>query len=165
MKKIVIFGNSGAGKSTLAIQLSKSEGLAHFDLDTVAWQPVSPPIRRPIDESRKEIDKFLNDNESWVIEGCYSDLLEIVLPVSSEVIFLNLPVQMCISNAKNRPWEPHKYVSKEAQDENLDMLIKWIAEYTNRDDTFSKASHEALYNFYKGKKTMYTKNERRATAV
>lgn len=161
LKKVVIFGNSGAGKSTLAKELSKSEGLVHFDLDTVAWQPVSPPIRRSIDESRKEIDKFLDDNECWVIEGCYSDLLEIVLPVSSEIIFLNLPVEICIANAKNRSWEPHKYVSKEAQDENLDMLMDWIAKYTDRDDAFSKSSHEALYDFYEGKKTMYTKNERR----
>jgi len=160
LKKVVIFGNSGAGKSTLAIELSKSEGLAHFDLDTAAWQPVSPPMRRPIDESRNEIDKFLADNKSWVIEGCYSDLLEIVLPASSEIIFLNLPVEICISNAKNRPWEPHKYASKEAQDKNLDMLINWIAEYSDRADTFSKSSHETLYNCYEGKKTMYTKNDR-----
>lgn len=45
LKRIVIFGNSGAGKSTLTRQLSAAEGLPHFDLDTVAWQPVSPPMR------------------------------------------------------------------------------------------------------------------------
>ena len=93
------------------------------------------------------------------IEGCYSDLLEIALPKSSEIIYLNLPVEACIANAKARPWEPHKYDSKEAQDANLGMLIDWIAQYTVRNDTFSKSAHEALYKGYKGKKTMYSGNE------
>lgn len=161
MKKVVIFGNSGAGKSTLAKELSESEGVPHFDLDSVAWQPESPPERKPIDDARQEIDTFIGVNKGWVIEGCYSDLLEIVLPQASEIIFLNLPVEACISNAKNRPWEPHKYESKEAQDANLDMLIDWIAQYSQRNDTFSKLSHEGLFNSYAGKKTMYTSNANR----
>jgi adenylate kinase family enzyme len=46
MRKLVIFGNSGAGKSTLALQLAHEEKLAHLDLDTLAWEPSSPPRRR-----------------------------------------------------------------------------------------------------------------------
>ena len=87
-------------------------------------------------------------------------MLEIVLPKSSEIIYLNLPVEACISNAKKRPWEPHKYESKEAQDANLDMLIDWISQYAVRNDTFSKSAHEALFRGYKGKKTMYASNGR-----
>jgi hypothetical protein len=89
-----------------------------------------------------------------------SDLIEIVLPVSTEVIFLNLPVEDCIANAKSRPWEPQKYDSKVAQDENLGMLIDWIAQYAERNDPFSRASHEALYRAFPGEKTMYVSNER-----
>ena len=160
MKKIVIFGNSGAGKSTLARQLSEKENLPHFDLDTIAWKPTIPPERLPVAESQQAIDSFLADNPAWVIEGCYSDLLELVMPEASEIIFLNVPVETCLTNARNRPWEPHKYPSKEAQDANLDMLLNWITEYTVRSDTFSKQSHEALFKRYNGKKTMYTKNDR-----
>jgi len=159
LKNVVIFGNSGSGKSTLAKKLSELEGLAHLDLDSIAWQPSSPPERKPIAESKREIDRFTSANTQWVIEGCYSDLLEIALPKSSEIIFLNLPVDACISNAKARPWEPHKYDSKEAQDANLAMLIDWIAQYAVRNDTFSKSAHEALYKGYEGKKTMYCGNE------
>lgn len=160
MKKVVVFGNSGSGKSTLAKELRERDGLAHLDLDTVAWKPVSPPERMPISESKDAIDGFLRENRQWVIEGCYSDLLEIAIPASSEIIYLNLPIDICISNAKSRPWEPHKYVSKEAQDKNLDMLIDWIAQYPKRHDTFSKSAHTTLFEKYEGKKTMYTKNER-----
>ena len=161
MKRVVIFGNSGSGKSTLASELGKTVNLPHLDLDSIAWINTSPPERKPIDESRREIDTFISTNPQWIIEGCYSDLLEIVILESSEIVFLNIPVQSCISNAKNRPWEPHKYVSKEAQDANLPMLIDWITQYTKRDDVFSKSSHMALFEKYEGKKTMYTDNERR----
>ena len=160
MKRIIIFGNSGSGKSTLAKALCKDKNLSHLDLDLIAWQPTSPPQRKPIAESRQEIDAFISVNDGWVIEGCYSDLLELALPAASEIIFLNLPVEACIANARNRPWEPHKYASREAQDANLDMLIDWISQYPERTDTFSKSSHEALFKRYNGKKTMYTSNQR-----
>jgi adenylate kinase family enzyme len=162
LRKIVIFGNSGSGKSTLAKELKQAEGLAHLDLDSIAWQPSSPPERKSMAESTSEINEFINSNDRWVIEGCYSDLLEVVIPASSEIIFLNLPVEACIANAKNRPWEPHKYESKQAQDANLNMLTNWIAQYTERDDIFSQSAHETLFKGYEGKKTMYTKNECRA---
>ena len=123
LRKILIFGNSGAGKSTLAKELCESESLSHLDLDTLAWKASSPPERAPLNESDKEIQNFIKSHDSWVIEGCYVDLLEKALPFSSEIIFINLPISTCILNAKNRHWEPHKYESKEAQDANLDMLV------------------------------------------
>lgn len=158
MRKILIFGNSGSGKSTLAKKLCSSEGLSHLDLDTLAWMPVEPPERKPLAESETEILHFISSNTGWVIEGCYSDLLELALLSSSELIFMNLPVDLCIENARNRPWEPHKYESQELQDSNLDMLIDWISQYSERTDTFSKASHMELYERYTGKKCMITCN-------
>lgn len=161
MSKIVIFGNSGSGKSTRAKHLALKSKLAHLDLDTVAWKPVLPPERMPISESTVLINDFLNTNNEWVVEGCYADLLALVTMKADEVIFLNLPVANCIANARNRPWEPHKYQSKEAQDANLAMLIDWISKYTARSDTFSKVAHEKLYEEFQGIKTMYESNEDR----
>lgn len=159
-RKVVIFGNSGSGKSTLAGEIASSDGLAHLDLDTLAWLPGMPPERRPLAESQQEMDAFCQANDGWVIEGCYADLLECVLPRASEIIYMNLPVEACVANAKARPWEPHKYESKEAQDANLDMLIQWIRDYDTRDDVFSRRAHEAFYERYQGKKTVYTSNSR-----
>ncbi|MFA3792924.1 NACHT domain-containing protein [Aliiglaciecola sp. SL4] len=105
MSKVVIFGNSGSGKSTLAKELALKNNLAHLDLDTVAWKLISPPERLSISESSKSINDFLSTNGGWVIEGCYSDLLALVTQQADEVIFLNLPVNLCIENAKNRPCE------------------------------------------------------------
>ncbi len=156
MKKIVIFGNSASGKSTLAKWLSGSEGLSHLDLDGIAWMDSVPPKRKPLAESQEKIQAFMQANDAWVIEGCYADLLALVLPYANEMIFLNLPVNDCIDNAKARPWEPHKYPSKTAQDENLMMLLAWIAEYEKRDDVFSLRAHKNLYDNFSGKKIMHT---------
>ena len=105
----MIFGNSGSGKSTLAKRLCEADGLSHLDLDTLAWMPTVPPERKPLIESEYEISNFIESNGSWVIEGCYSDLLEMAMPFSDEIIFMNLSIESCIENARNRPWEPHKY--------------------------------------------------------
>ncbi len=158
MSKIVIFGNSGSGKSTLAKTLAASQNLAHLDLDTIAWKPVSPPVRMSIEESNVQLFDFIDHHKDWVIEGCYADLLSLVLPYADEMFFLNLPVSACIENAKNRPWEPHKYESEAAQNDNLAMLIDWIALYPSRTDTFSQQAHENLYKQFDGKKTMFTTN-------
>lgn len=158
MKKLLIFGNSGSGKSSLAKNISETEDIPHFDLDTVAWLDSDPPQRMPLDCSFRELQAFTVENESWVIEGCYTDLLELLSPQANEIIFLNLPAELCIENAKNRPWEPHKYDSKKAQDEKLSMLLLWIAQYNNRHDTFSLTSHLSFYENFKGTKKMHTTN-------
>ena len=154
----MIFGNSSSGKSTLAKKLCSYEGLSHLDLDTLAWMPTAPPERKPLAESEAGILDFINSNTGWVIEGSYSDLLEMAISSSSELIFMNIPVELCLENARNCPWEPHKYESKEAQDSNLNMLIEWIPQYSERTDIFSKASHTTLYERYSGKKSMVTGN-------
>lgn len=158
MHKLIIFGNSGSGKSTLATGLSEAYALTHLDLDTIAWQPTMPPQRRPIPESWADIEAFLQQHQGWVIEGCYGDLLSLLLPFASQIIYLDLPVELCIANARNRPWEPHKYPSKQAQDANLAMLIDWIAQYSSREDSFSASAHGALFAAFDGPKLTLDKN-------
>jgi hypothetical protein len=56
------------------------------------------------------------------------------------------------AHARARPWEPHKYASKEAQDANLDMLLGWIADYPSREGPLGRAAHEALFEGFTGRK-------------
>ena len=158
MRRVLIFGNSGSGKSTLAKSLSVSHGLTHFDLDAIAWLDTDPPQRTPILDSARQINQFMAAHDRWVIEGCYADLLEIANDNATDVIFLNLSVEDCIANARRRPWEPHKYPSKAAQDANLEMLIGWISRYPTREDTCSLQAHQALFDSFHGAKTMKTIN-------
>ena len=153
MKRIIVFGNSASGKSTLAKKLSLIHSLAHLDLDTLAWQEnTKSPTRRDVNESLALMNAFTQEHEEWVIEGCYGDLLGLIKDQANEAYFLDLPVALCVENAKKRPWEPHKYDSKQAQDANLSMLIDWIKAYDTRDDSFSNQAHQALYDDFTGEK-------------
>jgi adenylate kinase family enzyme len=152
MRRVVVFGNSGAGKSTLAQRLAREEGLAHLDLDTLAWRPTTPPERRPMADSARAISRFTAHHGGWVIEGCYSDLLTLVLSDCTELVFLNPGVEVCIEHCRIRPWEPHKYPSKAAQDANLALLLDWVRAYETRDDEFSLRSHRRLFDGFAGPK-------------
>ena len=156
--KVLIFGNSGSGKSTLAKHYANSMKVSLLDLDTLAWLPGTPPERAPLEKSKAQILYFIRDNDNWVIEGCYTDLLELVSDQAEEIVFMNLDVSMCTENARLRPWEPHKYESKEAQDANLTMLIHWIENYNQRSDEFSFEAHSKFYEQFKGPKRMLTEN-------
>lgn len=161
--KTVIFGNSGSGKSTYAKMLAERHTCPHLDLDTIAWDPAATtPTRRPLEDSAAQIDAFTHEADSWVIEGCYADLLALALAQATDVVFLNPGVDTCIANARNRPWEPHKYPSPEAQNANIDMLIGWIRDYTERDDEFSLAAHRRLFDGFAGPKQEFTSNSKDA---
>lgn len=161
MPRVVIFGNSGSGKSTLAAEKAELLACTHLDLDTVAWDPnANTPTRRPLADSEKLIAPFLADNENWVVEGCYSDLLELVIPHCTEIVFLNPGIDICATNCRNRPWEPYKYGSPEEQDANLDMLLHWVEQYTQRTDEFSLQAHRRIFDGFSGVKREYTSNER-----
>ena len=160
MKRIIIFGNSGSGKSTLAKEYADKYELEHLDLDLFAWEDTNPPQRKTLRDSHKEIEVFINQNKNWVIEGCYADLLLPISEQATKMVFINPGVDTCIENCKKRPWEPHKYESKEAQDKNLEMLIDWIKDYENRNDEFSLQAHRELFDQFDGNKVEFNSNKR-----
>ena len=110
-------------------------------------------------ESAALIEEFIEQSENWVIEGCYSDLLELVTVHENEMISLNPGVEICIQNCKNRPWEAHKYKSLNEQNENLSMLLSWVEQYPLRDDELSLDSQLKLFDQFTGKKTEFNSNE------
>jgi adenylate kinase family enzyme len=154
--RILIFGNSGAGKSTLANFLAQAYGLAHLDLDILAWDQANAPVRRALERSRSEIEKFTAANTGWVIEGAYADLLSMLLDECSELVFLNPGVEACMANCRARPWEPHKYADPESQERNLAFLLGWVREYESRDDEYSLSSHRWLFDRFTGVKREFT---------
>lgn len=93
MKKIAIIGSGGAGKSTLAVQLGETLGLDVYHIDSLFWKPGWVSI--PRDELR-EILTELVQRESWIIDGNYSDSLDIRLAVADTVVFLDFPRHICL---------------------------------------------------------------------
>jgi SAM-dependent methyltransferase/adenylate kinase family enzyme len=152
VRRVLVVGNSGSGKSTLAAALARADGLAHLDLDTLAWLPTDPPTRRDLSDSASEIRRFTAQHDAWVVEGCYADLARLLLAAATELIFLNPGVEACVRHCRARPWEPHKYPTREAQAANLAMLIEWVRTYPTRVDACSLSAHQALYEAFGGPK-------------
>ena len=145
-------GNAGAGKSTLATRLAREHGLAHLDLDTLAWAATTPPTRAALADSVAPLEAFVAAHAGWVIEGCYADLLAVAAGRATVLVFLDPGVDACLANCRARPWEPHKYPSHAAQDANLPMLLAWVRAYETRGDEFSRAAHRALFDGFAGDK-------------
>jgi hypothetical protein len=128
-----------------------------MDLDMVFWNP--GPVERPSAERVGEVQRFCRDHESWIIEGCYADLIEASFPWTPELIFMDPGREVCISNCRRRPHEPHKYRTKEEQDQKLDFLLTWVADYYARDGLMSYRSHKELFDRYNGPKRRVTKQK------
>jgi adenylate kinase family enzyme len=148
--KLIILGNAGAGKSTLAKKLIARQPAARLSLDEVAFQ--SGTERRPLQDSVEAVKRWISEQDSWIIEGCYADILEPVLAYADELLFLNPGVDACMAHCRSRPWEPEKFSSSQEQDDNLDNLLQWVRSYETRDDEYGLSRHRSLYQSFDGKK-------------
>lgn len=143
--RIAIMGNSGSGKTTLARQLGERHGLDLLDLDTLAWEPGQVAVARDPALARSGVRAFCESRPGWVVEGCYGDLIGASLAKAGLLVFLDPGLETCLANCRARPWEPHKYPSKQAQDEKLEFLLAWVEEYYVRDGDLSLQAHAALF--------------------
>lgn len=150
--RVAILGNSGSGKSTLAHWLARSANLAVLDLDSVAWEPDQPAVARSSALAAADVAKFCTTHTRWVLEGCYGNLVEAAFQFQPFLIFLNPGRESCTAHCLNRPWEPHKYPSKQEQDANLQLLLSWVAEYYTRDGPMSLGAHQTVFDKYPGRK-------------
>ena len=150
--RVVIVGNSGSGKSWRARELAEAHQLAHLDLDTIVWVPGLIAVARPPQDVLADLRAFIDTNPAWVAEGCYGDVVEAALPFCSELLFMNPGKDACLANNGKRPWEPHKYESKEKQDSMLPFLLDWVGKYYERDDTCSYAYHRRVFDAFGGAK-------------
>ena len=148
--KIILLGNAGAGKSTLSKKLIARNPAARLSLDEVAFQ--GGVERRPLQDSIAAVKRFIADHESWIIEGCYADIIEAVLADCEELIFLNPGVDACIAHCRARPWEPEKFRSSREQDSNLENLIAWVKSYETRKDEYGLLRHRAVFDACAGRK-------------
>jgi adenylate kinase family enzyme len=154
--RVAVLGNSGSGKSTIAHWLARRSGAALLELDTVAWEPGKIAVARPPEAAKSDVRAFCSGHDRWVLEGCYADLVRIALEFSPRLLFLNPGKEQCLANCRSRPWEGHKYGSKEEQDKRLSYLLAWVREYYTRDGEMSLSGHRACFDEYMGTKAELT---------
>jgi adenylate kinase family enzyme len=154
--RIVIFGNSGSGKTTAAREITSKFNIPVLELDLIVWESDSPPSTRPADVVQAEVEKFCATHDSWVVEGCYGELVKLTLKWKPEMIFMNPGEAVCVHNNQNRPWEPHKFASKADQDKKMAFIARWISDYYKRKDEMSLHFHREMFDTYEGPKREVT---------
>lgn len=155
-RRVALLGNSGSGKSTLAAWLAERSGLPLLDLDTVAWESGEIAVARPVGAAEADVRDFCGSRSSWVVEGCYANLVGQALAYSPTLVFLDPGEAQCLANCRRRPWEPHKYPTRAQQDERLPYLLEWVSEYYMRGGPMSYSAHRRLYADYEGSKLELT---------
>jgi hypothetical protein len=148
--RIVILGNAGSGKSTLAKSLARTQVMPMLDLDTLVWEPDRVAVERPDQLVFADLAQFCRESDDWVIDGCYGDLVEAVLPNRPLLIFLEPGEAVCVANCRARPWEPHKYRTQRE-------LLGWVRSYYGLDASMSLAGHRAVFGAYTGPKRLVTR--------
>jgi adenylate kinase family enzyme len=91
--KIAIIGTPGSGKSTLASKLHTILGIPVFHLDQYFWQP---GWQRPDRNEFTQIHDQLCDQNEWIIEGMATRLFEYRLKQADVIIFLDVPLYICL---------------------------------------------------------------------
>ena len=99
MEKVIVIGCPGAGKSTFSRKLRDRTSLPLYYLDMI-WHKAD---RTNI--SREEFDRRLRDiacTDKWIIDGNYLRTLEKRLAYCDTVFFLDYPLEICLSGARDR---------------------------------------------------------------
>ena len=151
--KIQIIGYAGSGKSTLAKKLGNHYNINYLHLDNIQfygnWET------RSIEEQTLMVDKFLTENESWVIDGNYSKVSPIRFEISDITIFLNYNRFYCYKMCKKRYLE-YKNKTRESCpcEEKFDLGFRYWILYSGRTKK-RRQRHLGNLNKTNGKKLIF----------
>ena len=99
LARVAVVGTSCAGKSTLARALADQLDSTHIELDANYWGPNWTPIDAEI--FRRRIDE-LTSRPSWVCDGNYSMVRDLVWQRATAIVWLNYSLPMVFSRALQR---------------------------------------------------------------
>ena len=98
--KIQIIGYSGAGKSTLATKLGELYDIPVLHLDNLHWY--GQWQEHTDDDMTAQLETFLNEQESWVIDGNYFRIAPQRFTMSDITVFLDFGKCSCFLAAWHR---------------------------------------------------------------
>lgn len=105
MKKIMVIGvGAGVGKSTFARRLGELTEIEVTHLDRLFWRPGW--VEAPLEEFR-EAQQQVVEKENWIIEGNYTGTIAIREPLADTIIYLELPLHVCLYRVLKRRVQYH----------------------------------------------------------
>lgn len=120
MKKVIVIGCPGSGKSTFSRKLHKITQIPLYHLDMMYWNADKTTVDgNTLIERQNEVIK----RDEWIIDGNYDSTMELRMNACDTVIFLDYPLELCLSGVEARRGKPRP-----------DM--PWIEDETNVDEEF-----------------------------
>lgn len=151
--KIQIIGYSGSGKSTLAKKLASFYKIPYLHLDNVQYYGDFQIRERQ--KQREIVQKFIDENENWIIDGNYSDVAPCRFEMSDITIFLNYNRFYCYKMARRR-YRQNKGKIRDSFPciERFDLSFQWWILFSSRTKKRRK-KHMNNLNKTKGRKYIF----------
>ncbi|RUM06887.1 AAA family ATPase [Rhizobium chutanense] len=152
-ERVLIMGNGGTGKTWLARRLGEQLRQSIIHLDDIHWEPGGYGTAR--DRTLRDMMvKTAAEAESWVMEGVYGQLVNMVLGRVTTLIWIDLPEEACIANIKERG------IQGGGSQTQFASLLKWVAEYRIRKNNWNSFdAHAQLYAAFSGPKWLLRDRE------
>jgi adenylate kinase family enzyme len=99
MERVVVIGSSCAGKTTLARRVAEAIASPHIELDAIHWGPNWSEA--PTEEFRAEVERLV-EGGSWVVDGNYGKVRDIVWPRATDAVWLNYSFPVVFGRALAR---------------------------------------------------------------
>ncbi|WP_110065328.1 topology modulation protein [Cytobacillus oceanisediminis] len=100
MNRIMVIGiSAGAGKSTFAREVGEALGIEVIHLDAIFWKPgwVESEL-----EEFSAAQRGIVKKQQWIMEGNYSNTFDIRADMCDTVIYLELPLYICLYRVLKR---------------------------------------------------------------
>ncbi|EAC7537091.1 AAA family ATPase [Listeria monocytogenes] len=146
-EKVLIIGPNGAGKSTFATELGKHYDFEVCNLDKLFWQENWNAVAKADFEDK--VDNIMSSKKKYIIDGDYFFNLDKRLEHADLVIWIKIPLFLCVANIIKRRF---KYMTNvrpdvtEGCDEKLNLsFLLYALKYNKRS---GKQTKELLDNVY-----------------
>ena len=98
-QRVVVIGSSGAGKSTFARRLGDITGISVTHIDQLFWEPGWVMAPQSVFSTRIEA---VVAREAWIIEGVNTSTLDLRLPRTDKVFWLDRSRWTCLGRVARR---------------------------------------------------------------
>jgi adenylate kinase family enzyme len=99
MQRVSVVGTSGSGKTSFARRLASRLGVAHVELDSLHWEPGWRSADREAFRARA---RAALSGESWVCDGNYHVVRDLVWSRADTVVWLDFPLPVILWRLTSR---------------------------------------------------------------